>query len=77
MEADTVAHHGTTLEGNFIWSVTLTDIYSGWTSLRGVWNKGAEGVMAAIKQMEGRLPFELRGFDSDNGSEFLNHHLLR
>lgn len=76
MEADTVAHCGTSLEGDFIWSVVLTDIYSGWTTLRGIWNKGAHGVKEAIEQMETNLPFELKGFDSDNGSEFLNHHLL-
>lgn len=77
MEADTVAHCGTSLEGDFIWSVVLTDIHSGWTSLRGVWNKGAHGVIEAIREMEKALPFELKGFDSDNGSEFLNHHLLK
>ena len=77
VEADTVAHCGDSLEGNFIWSLTLTDIYSGWTELRAVWGKGATGVVDAIKDIEARLPFILRGFDSDNGSEFLNYHLLR
>lgn len=76
MEADTVAHCGRSLSGDFIWSVTLTDIYSGWTEIRAVWNKGADGVIKSIKDIELRLPFKLRGFDSDNGSEFLNYHLL-
>jgi hypothetical protein len=44
---------------------------------RAVWNKGAAGVLAATEHVEARLPFPLLGFDCDNGSEFLNHHLLR
>ncbi len=77
MEADTVAHCGTSLAGNFVWSLTLTDIYSGWTECRATWNKGATGVLAQIKHIEDTLPFALQGFDCDNGSEFLNYHLLR
>lgn len=76
VEADTVAHCGTSLLGDFIWSLTLTDIYSGWTENAAVWNKGAFGILQQIKLMEERLPFALLGFDSDNGSEFLNYHLL-
>jgi hypothetical protein len=76
MEADTVAHCGGTLCGDFIWSIVLTDIDSGWTCQRAVWNKGAHGVVEQIRAMENKLPFELLGFDCDNGSEFLNYHLL-
>lgn len=77
MEADTVAHCGQSLSGQFIWSITLTDIYSGWTEVRSTWNKGAEGVLTQINAIERQLPFLLQGFDCDNGSEFLNHHLVR
>lgn len=77
MEADTVAHCGNSLAGNFVWSLTLTDYYSGWTECRATWNKGAEGVVDKIKNIEKHLPFKLKGFDCDNGSEFLNYHLLR
>jgi hypothetical protein len=76
-EADTVAHCGASLAGSFIWSLTLTDIASGWTENRAVWNKGAEGIVEQIADIERGLDFELRGFDCDNGSEFLNHHLVR
>ena len=75
LEADSVAHCGASLAGNFIWSLTYTDILSGWTEGGAVWNKGAAGVLAATRQVEERLPFALLGFDSDNGGEFLNHHL--
>lgn len=77
MEADTVAHCGNSLEGDFVWSLTLTDILIGWTECRAVWNKGSEQVVAQIQDIETHLPFLLRGFDADNGSEFLNHHLVR
>ena len=77
MEADTVAHCGTSLEGNFAWSLTMTDILLTWTENRAVWNKGAYGVGNAIDDVEANLPFEIKGFDCDNGSEFLNYHLIR
>src|SRR5260221_5391538 len=75
LEADSVAHCGGSLAGDFIWSLTYTDILSGWTEGGAVWNKGAAGVLAATREVEARLPFALLGFDSDNGGEFLNHHL--
>src|SRR5437588_6641259 len=75
LEADSVAHCGGSMAGDFIWSLTYTDILSGWTEGGAVWNKGAAGVLAATREVEERLPFALLGFDSDNGGEFINHHL--
>ena len=77
LEADTVAHCGTSLSGDFVWSLTMTDIFSAWTENRAVWNKGSIGVLNQITDVENNLPFDILGFDSDNGSEFLNHHLIR
>lgn len=77
MEADTVAHCGNSLAGNFVWSLTMTDILTGWTECRATWNRGAKGVVTQVQSVEAAIPFPLRGFDCDNGSEFLNHHLLR
>jgi hypothetical protein len=76
-EADTVAHCGNSLSGDFVWSLTFTDIATTWTENRAVWNKGAHGVLTQTKDIEQQLPFPMRGFDCDNGSEFLNHHLHR
>jgi hypothetical protein len=76
-EADTVAHCGNSMAGDFVWSLSFTDIATSWTENRAVWNKGAHGVLTQIKDIESELPFEIRGFDCDNGSEFLNYHLLR
>jgi hypothetical protein len=77
MEADTVAHCGNSLAGNFAWSLTLTDILTTWTEIRATWNKGAGGVCEQIEDIESCLPFTLLAFDCDNGSEFLNYHLVR
>ena len=77
LEADTVAHCGDSLLGMFAYTVDFTDIATGWTEQRAVWGKGETGVLEQIKDVEKMLPFPLLGFDSDNGSEFLNYHLLR
>jgi len=77
VQADTVAHGGNSMEGDFAHSLTLTDICTEWTENRATWNKGAHGVLEQIRDIEQALPFAIQGFHSDNGSEFLNHHLYR
>jgi hypothetical protein len=77
LEADTVAHCGQSLAGMFAYSIDCVDIATGWSEQRAVWGKGETDVLEQIKQIEISLPFPLLGFDCDNGSEFLNYHLLR
>jgi len=77
LEADTVAHCGDSVAGMFIYTLDTVDIATGWTEQRALWGKGETGVLEQIKDIETSLPFPLLGFDSDNGSEFLNYHLLR
>lgn len=77
LEADTVAHCGESLAGMFVYTIDCVDIATGWTEQRAVWGKGEAGVLEQLKNIEKTLPFPLLGFDCDNGSEFLNHHLLR
>jgi hypothetical protein len=77
LEADTVPHCGGSMAGCFVWSITYTDIDTGWTECRAVWNRGAVGVLEQTRQVEQTLPFALLGFDVDNGGEFLNWHLHR
>ncbi len=77
LEADTVAHCGSSVAGMFVFTVNCVDIASQWTEQRAVWGKGENGVLKAIKSMESHLPFLLKGFDCDCGSEFLNWHLVR
>lgn len=77
VEADTVAHCGDSMAGMFAYTVNFVDIATGWTEQCAVWGKGERGVCQALDQMEQALPFKLLGFDCDNGSEFLNNHLLK
>ena len=76
-EADTVAHCGNSIAGDYVFSLTFTDIFTGWTENRAVWGKGSQGVLRQIRDIEEKIAFPILGFDCDNGSEFLNHHLVR
>ena len=75
LSADSVAHCGDTLTGDFAWSLTFTDTCSSWTENRAIWNKNAPAVLEQVKEVEATLPFPLIGFHVDNGSEFLNYLL--
>jgi hypothetical protein len=77
MEADAVAHCGSSTAGTFISTVNWVDISTTWTEQRAVWGKGETGVRLAIQDMEQSMPFPVLGFDCDNGSEFLNWHLVK
>lgn len=77
MEADLVSHCGGVSQGEFIHSLNLTDILSGWVETEAVMGKGERGILEAIKKISQRVPFKISGIDSDNGSEFINYHLLR
>ena len=77
LEADSVAHCGESLLGQFAYTVNFVDIATFWNEQRAVWGKGEAGVLKQIEDVENRLPFPLLGFDCDNGKEFLNYHLLR
>ena len=74
-EIDLVSHSGDRADGEFIHTLTVTDIHTGWTESQAVMGKSQAFVVEALEQIRLRLPFELRGIDSDNGSEFINHHL--
>lgn len=75
-EIDLVSHSGSCGEGEFAHSVNFTDIHSTWVETRAVLGKGQAGIVVALRSMEQTLPFPLRGLDSDNGSEFINAHVL-
>jgi hypothetical protein len=76
VEADTVAHCGTSMAGEFVHTLTVTDIHSSWTDNRAVWTKKSVNVMGAIQSIEDNLPFKIQCFSSDNGNEFLNNDLF-
>jgi len=77
VEIDLVAHCGDTASGDYLNTLDVTDIFTGWTETQTVINKAQRHVFAALRDIEGRLPFPLLGIDSDNGSEFINDELYR
>lgn len=72
IEADTVAHCGTSIAGMFVYSLNTVDKATGWAEASALWGKGQKVAFEAIKSIEGVFPFKLLGFDSDNGGEFIN-----
>ncbi len=76
-EIDLVAHDGGLALGDYCQTLDLTDVCTGWTETEAVPNKAQVWVFEAIQKIRERLPFPLRGLDSDNGSEFVNTELLR
>lgn len=76
-EIDLVSHSGNNASGEFIHSLNLTDIHTTWVETKAVMGKGQTGIVNAIGEMQKQMPFELCGIDSDNGSEFINHHLYK
>ena len=77
MEIDLVAHCGGTAVGDYCYTLTMTDVHTGWTECFAIYNRGQSAVCGAIETVRKRLPFPLLGIDSDNGGEFINHHLKK
>jgi len=71
-----VGHEGGNSFGEFCFTLTVTDVATGWTVNRSVRNKAAIWVAEAIEHVVGVFPFPILGIDSDNGSEFINAHFL-
>ena len=75
LEADLVSHSGESGYGEFMHSLNFTDIFSQWVETEAVMGKGQAGILKAFDKISQRFPFRVLGIDSDNGSEFINHHL--
>jgi hypothetical protein len=75
LEMDTVALCGGCLDDRHLWMLDAVDIRTDWTELRALQNRGRSCTLAQIAHLEAGLPFALLGLDSDNGGEFINHHL--
>lgn len=77
LEIDLVGHEGGNASGDFCFTLTATDIATEWTEVRAIRNKAQIWTVAALDEISKVLPFPLLGVDSDNGSEFINAHLLK
>ena len=76
VEADSVAHCGGSVEGSYLYTLTLTDVATGWTECLALLHRTQHAVLEALNQARRLLPFPLLGLDTDNGGEFLNEGLL-
>jgi hypothetical protein len=77
LEMDTVALCGGALDDRHGWMFDAVDIHTTWSVLRGLPNRSQASVCGHLDDVRARLPFALRGLDSDNGGEFINHQLVR
>lgn len=75
VEADTVAHCGPTLVGEFVRTLTMTDLVTGWTENCSIRNNASKWITAGVEELQQWFPFEMTVFDSDCGSEFINHEV--
>lgn len=71
-QVDTVAHCGSTLFGDYVFTLNFTDVKTLWSEPRAQWNKGKHATETSLKEVEKRLPFPLLGMHPDTGSEFIN-----
>ena len=72
LEADLVAHCGTQIEGGYLYTLTLTDIATGWTECLPLMHRSREAVLVALQRARTLFPFPMLGIDTDNGGEFIN-----
>lgn len=76
LELDTVALCGGTLDDRHLWMLDAVDIRTDWTEQRALENRGQHSTLTQLRDLEASLPFALLGVDSDNGGEFINHHVV-
>ncbi|MDQ0865274.1 DDE-type integrase/transposase/recombinase [Arthrobacter globiformis] len=76
VEIDLVSHEGSNSSGQYCFTLTVTDIATGWTVNRSVPNKAQRHVFFALQQAISAFPFPVVGIDSDNGGEFINNDLF-
>lgn len=76
LEVDSVAHSGGSVVGEWIWTISATDLSTGWTERVPVMGRTQERVVAAMQRVRQQLPFPLLGIHPDNGHEFMNRRLL-
>lgn len=72
VQADTVAHCGSSMRGTFVNTLTVTDIFSNWTENRAVYGKSSDRVFELYLAIEKILPFLVICYSSDNGFEVMH-----
>lgn len=76
VQGDLVLHCGESTQGFYLASLVAVDVATSWIELQPLWGVHQQRVRSAVHLLSTRLPFALREWHSDNGSEFLNTVLL-
>jgi hypothetical protein len=76
-EVDTVHHCGQSSAGHYVYTIQMVDVATGWTEQVATLGRGYMAMEDAFCHILARLPFPVLEIHPDNGSEFLNHHLVR
>jgi hypothetical protein len=76
-EVDLVHHAGASNEGLYVHTLQMVDVATGWSERVAVLGRSWRVVAHGFERILCRLPFPVLQVHSDNGSEFLNDHLLR
>jgi hypothetical protein len=74
LQVDTVAHCGSTLKGDYAYTLNATDVPTMWNTLRAQWNKGQMATQANEEFVRLHLPFPFLRRHTDTGSEFVNYN---
>jgi hypothetical protein len=75
-EVDLVHHCGTSAHGEYVHTLQMIDVFSGWSERVAILGRSFRVVETGFRRILQRLPFPIRGLHPDNGSEFFNHHML-
>src|SRR5947207_8108101 len=76
LEADLMALCGVDIEGGYLFTLTLTDVATGWTECLPLPYRSQETVLADLQQARLLFPFPILGIDTDNGGEFINEAVI-
>ncbi len=77
VQIDLVEHCGQSVRGEYIHTLSSTDVTSGWWEGEAVMGRSQEAVFNGLKKVRSRFPFSFIEIHSDNGTEFINWHLFR
>jgi len=77
VEMDMVVHCGSSTFGEYINTLSTTEVSSGWWEAEAIIGKSQQSTFQALKQIRERAPSDWKGLDSDNGSEFINDILYK
>ncbi len=76
-EVDLVHHGGSSTSGEYVHTLQMVDVATGWSERVAVLGRSFTVLKDAFERLQTRLPFAIRHIHPDNGSEFLNYHMLR